>query len=448
MSEIVTHSDAHCAYEIVKKICTEVGPGLPGTSRERERAAIIKGELESHLGARNVAVEAFTLAPWAWISAYPLSGLSMLLAVVLNLSTARLAGAAPWLTAMAALGFALLAPAVFVLQFIRNLELVDPFFPKKQSLNVIGTLHKPGAENVKRLLIVSGHHDSAPANTWFSLLGNVKRFLMRTRPDDPGLAGREETLLRTLGYIFYLLSVSWFLGLAVMVAMSLIQLAGVIAGNPGLVRFGTLGWLLLAFPLLPAIIVPLFFTHGWKGGGIVPGAADNLSGSALAVAACRFLAKNPSQIPDDTEIRFISFGSEEAGLRGSRRYVQRHLDELKRLDARVLNIETVADRDITILTAEGNGSVKSAPEIVTSLVAAAERAGIPYKTQAPWLGAVNDSAPFSQAGLKATTAIAFRMPQQAIDFYHQKWDRPEILSSEPLHSVLKLACEWIRCGGE
>ena len=82
----------------------------------------------------------------------------------------------------------------------------------------------------------------------------------------------------------------------------------------------------------------------------MPGAADNLSASAVAVALCRFLVDNPSQIPEDTEIRFISFGSEEAGLRGSRRYVARHLDELKRLDARVLNYEIVAYPVISILT--------------------------------------------------------------------------------------------------
>jgi hypothetical protein len=93
----------------------------------------------------------------------------------------------------------------------------------------------------------------------------------------------------------------------------------------------------------------------------------------------RFLVNNPSYIPADTEIRFISFGSEEAGLRGSRRYVQRHLDELKRLDARLLNFETVAHPEITILTSDLNGTVENSPEMVTSVVAAAERAGVPYK---------------------------------------------------------------------
>jgi hypothetical protein len=401
--------------------------------------------LESHLGAGNVVVEEFAVAPLALISAYPLSALFMLLAVLLNISMGRLTGIPPWLTAIATLAFSALSPLVFILQFVFNLELVDPFLGKRKSVNVVGTLRQPGTENVKRLLILSGHHDSAPANTWFGLLGDVKRFLLRSGHYD---RVQEDAWLRFLGYLFYLLATIWFIGLITMVAMSIIQLTGVIIGNAHVVHIGTLGWVLLACPIVPAIIFSMFFTHGWKNGGIVPGAADNLSASALAVAMCRFLVKNPSYLPVDTEIRFISFGSEEAGLRGSRRYVQRHLDELQRLDARLLNFETVVDPEIVILTAEGNGTVKSSPETVNSVVAAAERAGVPHKVSAPWLGAANDAAPFSQAGLKAVTLLPFKMPQHAVAFYHQKWDSPEILTIDPLLNVLKLTFEWVRNRGE
>jgi hypothetical protein len=369
----------------------------------------------------------------------------MLVAVLLNIYTGRLTGPLPWLTAAAALALSILSPSAFFLLFVLNLELIDPFLPRKRSVNVVGTLRPPGITDVKRLLILSGHHDSAPANTWFSLLGNVKRFLLRSGHHDPD---QKDAWLRFLGYLFYLFMAIWFIGIVTMVVMSIIQWTGVIIGNAHLVRIGTLGWVLLACPIVPSIIFAMFFTHGWKDGGTVPGAVDNLSASALAIVMCRFLVKNPPYLPDDTEIRFISFGSEDAGLRGSRRYVQRHLDELKRLDARLLNVETVADPEIVILTAEGSGTVAVSPEMVKSLVAAAERAGVPYKVESPWLGAGGDAAPFSQAGLRATTLLPFKMPQHAVAFYHQKWDRPEILTMEPLLNVLKLALEWLRCGGE
>jgi hypothetical protein len=420
MPEMITDNDAHYAYDIVKAICTEVGPGVPGSSQERERAAMIKKELESHLGAGDVVVEEFTAAPGAFVGAYPISAFLMLMAALLNISIGRFTGVSPWLTAIAALAFSLISPLLYILEFILGFEVVDPFFKEKQSVNVVGTLRKPGTKNVKRLLMLSGHHDSAPENTW----------------------------LRFVGYGFFVLTATFLIGFITMLAMSIIQLTGTITGNATTVRAGTLGWAMLAYPIVPSLIFAMFFTRGRKDGGNVPGAADNLSASALAVAMCRFLVKNPSYIPDDTEIRFVSFGSEEAGLRGSRSYVECHLDELKRLDARLLNVETVVHPEIAILTSDLNGTVKNSPEMVKSVVAAAKRAGVPYKMMSAYLGVGNDSGPFSQAGLKATTLLPFKVPQQMVAFYHQKWDGPGILTVEPLLNVLKLALEWVRNGGE
>jgi len=421
VAEVITNDDAQYAYDIVKTICTEVGPGLPGTPQERERAAILKKELESHLGAGNVAVEEFTVAPAAFVGGLPICALFILIAALLNISVGRLTGVLSWLVAIAALALSIFPLLSFVLEFLLGYEFTDPFYPKKQSQNVAGSLRKPGTQNVKRLLIVSGHHDSALEHTWLNLLGGVG---------------------------FYVASATMLIGFIVMPVMTIIQLAGLIAGNAGIVRSGTLGWVLLVYPIVPCIIAALFYSGGRKGGGVVPGAADNLSASAIAVALCRFLVENPAYIPADTEIRFISFGSEEAGVRGSRRYAQRHLDELKRLDARVLNFEMVAHPEIGILTSEANGTVKTSPEMVKSAVAAAERAGVPYKVKSASFGTGCDAAPFSKAGLKATTLLSFKYPQQWEAWYHQRTDTPDVLTMEPLLNVLKLAFEWVRNGGE
>lgn len=420
MPGIITDADAQYALDIVREICREVGPGLPGSPQERERAAIIERELESHLGTGNVAVEEFTVAPGAFLGSQHLSALFVLMAAALNISTEHFPGISPWVTAMAALVFSILPVWLFIFQFILSSEVIDPFFKKKQSVNVIGTLRKAGTQNVKRLLILSGHHDSAWENNW----------------------------LRWLGYGFFLASATFLIGLITMLAMSIIQLTGVIMGITGIVRIGTLGWGMLAYPIVPSIIFAMFFHRGGKNGGIVPGAVDNLSASAVAVAMCRFLVKSPAYIPDDTEIRFVSFGSEEAGLRGSRRYVERHLEELKRLDARLLNVEMVAHPEISILTSDKNGTVKNSAEMVKSVVAAAKRAGVPCQVKSASLGEATDAGSFSQAGLKATTLLPFKVPQQLVAFYHQKWDGPEILTIEPLFNVLKLSLEWVRNGGE
>ena len=91
---------------------------------------------------------------------------------------------------------------------------------------------------------------------------------------------------------------------------------------------------------------------------------------------------------------------------------------------------------------------KNSTEMVKSGVAAAERAGVPFKVKPATLGTANDSGPFSQAGLKAMTLLGFKIPQQMVAFYHQKWDNPDILTIGPLLNVLKLTYEWVRNGGE
>jgi hypothetical protein len=419
MPKEITTQDAQYALDLVKTICTEVGPGLPGSPQERERAAIIKKELESHLGTENVVVEEFTLAPGALLGSQLISTLFMLIAALLNISIGRIPGLSQWTTTAAAFAFSTSSVLLFIFQFVIGFEVLDPLFKKKKSVNVVGKLLSPGTENVKRLLIISGHHDSALEFTW----------------------------LRFTGYGFFILIATWMIGLIIVLVMSTLQLTGVITGNAGLVRFGTLGWVLIAYPIVPSIIFALFFARGRKNGGTVPGAADNLSACAIAIAMCRFLARNPAYIPDDTEIRFITFGSEEAGVRGSRRYVQRHLEELKRQNMRLLNYETIAHPEVAILTSETNGTVKNSPEMVISVIAAAQRAGVPYKVRPATLGTGSDAGPFSRAGLKATTLLGFNIQQQ-VAFYHQDRDTPEVLTIEPLINVLKLTFEWIRNSGE
>jgi hypothetical protein len=414
----ISSEDAQYAEELVTAICLEVGPGLPGTPQERARAGFIKKELAAHLGAENVAEEQFTLAPQAFLSRIP--ALAMLAAALLNAAAGRISALADRVTIPAGVVFSGLAAGLFVLEFYLGLEVIDPIFKHRQSVNVAGSLRKPGTDTVRRLLIVSGHHDSALENTW----------------------------LRLFGYGFFFLSSTFLIGMVTLLVMNLTQLAGLVVGNAALVRAARLGWVWLAYPVVPAIIFGIFANRGRQGGGVVPGAVDNLSACACAVALCRFLVRNPDWIPEETEIRFITFGSEEAGLRGARRYVARHLDELKRLEARVLNIEMVAHPEITILRSDVNGTVRHAPGMVKSVAAAAERAGVPYKLAGASIGIGTDAACFSRAGLQATTVLPFKSPQQLVAFYHQKWDRPERLSRQALLNVLKLALEWVHSGGE
>lgn len=54
---------------------------------------------------------------------------------------------------------------ILYLQFIRYLPIIDFLFPKRKARNVYGVI-EPKAE-VKRQIIISGHHDSAPIFNFF-----------------------------------------------------------------------------------------------------------------------------------------------------------------------------------------------------------------------------------------------------------------------------------------
>jgi hypothetical protein len=410
-------NDAKYALDLVKRICKQVGPGLPGSPQERERAFVIKEELESHLGADNVAVEEFTFAPYPFVGSYPICAILTLMAAVLSVSSEIFQTAPSWAIAIAALAVSVTAILVYVFEFFFDFEFIDVFFKKKRSINVVGRLRK--SANVERLLIFSGHHDSALEFTW----------------------------LRLFGYGFLVAVMTIIIGFFSMLAVTSVQLIGLVTSQPFLISSDLLA-LVMIYPIVPSIVFALFFAGGTKNGGNVPGAADNLSASAVSVALCRFLVRNPSYIPDNTEIRFISFGSEEAGLRGSRRYVKSHLEELKRFRTRVLNFETIAHPEIVILSSDVNGTVKHSSEIVKSVAEAAERAKVPYRVKPASSGVGTDAAPFSRAGIEATALLPFKLPQQLVAFYHQKRDSPEVLTIEPLLNVLKVNFEWVKMDGE
>ena len=63
MMQEVTRNDAQYTYNVIKRICVEVGYGIPRSPQERARAMIIKEEMEETLGKNAVTVEEFTCAP-------------------------------------------------------------------------------------------------------------------------------------------------------------------------------------------------------------------------------------------------------------------------------------------------------------------------------------------------------------------------------------------------
>jgi hypothetical protein len=306
--------------------------------------------------------------------------------------------------------------AAFVFEFVMCREFLDFLFPKGRSVNVVGRI-APESGRTERILIFSGHHDSAYEFTWASRL--------------------------KIGYYLAVAVIFW--GVIAISVKTGLHALGLALGGERLLNLGAIGRLNLLVPIAPSLILAFFFLGSGKNGGTVPGAADNLSGSMVAVSLGRLLKENHDFIPDDTEIRIISFGCEEAGMRGAKRYVKRHLGELKEKNAEVCNFEVVADPVVTILTSDCNGFVRNSLEVVEGLAAAARAAGVPHRVRPfPFGGAGTDACAFSEAGIKASCLLPVVYPRHLIRFYHQPADNWDVLTPEPLVNALKVSLEWVR----
>jgi hypothetical protein len=90
-----------------------------------------------------------------------------------------------------------------------------------------------------------------------------------------------------------------------------------------------------------------------------PGANDNASGVAALLELARYFAA--AQTPGSITLSFVAFGSEEAGLLGSKAYLQKHSDELKSCKF-VFNIDEIGGNGgLHVDTGDG---VKGVPEEV------------------------------------------------------------------------------------
>lgn len=419
-SQFVTQADAQYVYDVIKRICLEVGPGIACSPQERARATIIEQELAKTVGAGNVHVEEFTCAPHAFLGWFKGGSLLGALALGLHFYATTLTGLAALLVSLLAFVVGSLILVIATVEFVYCRELIDFLLPQRKSLNVVATIKPRGNGEPKKLLLFAGHHDSAYQFTW----------------------------ARYLKYGYYATVAILLWGVVAISTRTGLYFLGLALGLPGWVSVGAIGPLSLAMPIVPSLLLAFFFLGTGKGGGQVPGAADNLSGCMLSVAVGRILLRHPELIPADTEIRLLSFGSEEAGMRGARRYVERHLEELKAKDAMLFNIETVADTTVNIMASDSNGMCKNSPVMVQSVVDAAKQAGVKYRVRPmPFGAAGSDAYPFSEAGLKAVCVLPLRYPQQIIQFYHQpsdNYDLYDTLTLEPFLVTLRLAVQWVR----
>jgi hypothetical protein len=407
--------DGEYMYNFINRIITEIGPRIPCSTAEAQAAEVIKSELEKTCD--EVTIEPFTCNPrgfLGWIR------IDILLILGSFCSYFFLVPVNAFWGSLLALILNITAFIILWFEFFNYDEFIDPLFKEKPSQNVVGTL-KPKGE-VKKILIFSGHHDSA-------LQFNLLRYLK-------------------YGYFVVL-----FLGLAVLVLWFICSGANFIftALDLGFRSYFDRWALILIIIASPALVALFFFVSGDKRANTVPGAVDNLSAVSVVLGLGRYLQKHKDLIPPSTEVRLISFGCEEAGLRGAYRYVAAHLDELKEYDAVDVNMDGImTTKKVMIIANEPTTRTRHSKEVADKLMQAASEINIPAEVFGGGIMAIaaifsggTDATAFSKSKIKTSTLASMELSKFP-KFYHQPSDTLDMIEKGSLEMALKVLISYLR----
>lgn len=378
--------------DLIKDIIARFGPRPAGSEAELQAQRYILSkclehtdnarylEFEDHLDARFGKLKYYVVMYFAALVLFHFSKQAAVLVAALNV-------------------------LVLMLDLMMYRDVLTTFPGKRKvSANVDATLEPEG--EARQTILISGHMDSTLEYTWWYRLGQWGIVLTI-------LAG----VLMALQFIF-------------LVASLIIQ--------PSLAY--KLWWVFLALSPITWVYWDMY------GKEAVPGAQDNLSGIAIAYTVFSSLA-NPNRkgysVLQNTRIRFVSFGSEEKGLVGSRAYVRAWKDELKQQNAHLINIDGVRlVSEIGIVEKEQMNGARHHASLVQGLLQSFKHENIACKKVGVPFGGT-DAVSFTRVGIPALTIIG--MSATEYDFtYHTRHDVVENIEPQSLELVAKAIQRFIK----
>lgn len=391
------------AIREIKKVCKEVGPRPAGYEAEKKGQDYVE-KLMTPI-ADEVKRETFTLSPKAFMSWVMIDGALALVAAILGILcfTGVVPPAVETVLRIVSIALVVLAVVFLLGEFLFYKEVLDPFFKKEESSNVICTRKASG--ETKRRIIIGGHMDTA--YEWrYTHLGGAK--------------------MVTTIVVTAILSLLITLGLSI---------AGLFVEN----QTAEIVMLIVQALAIPALIAVMFFVN-WK--LPVDGAADDLTGVFTSMATLLFLKNNDIRF-ENTEVIAMSVGAEEEGLRGSKAFAKAHGKEYKNdgVETIFVALDTLRDYEFMgIVTKDMTATVNLDKQACALMKKAAENAGVPVNFTTTPLGST-DAAATQQGGIKS---VAFTsMDPAPARYYHTRDDNVNILEMKTLEDSLKVVLETV-----
>jgi hypothetical protein len=307
-------------FNLIDRVMKDIGPRESCSKEEKELGRLFAREIGP--ACDPVETETFTCSPTAFLGFFPYLVLMYIAGVVLY-----------FFLPPASLALAVTGSVVLFLEVVRYKELIDPIYPKKEGENIAGFV-RPRGEVTKRVY-VSAHFDSAyEFKIWFW-------FKSLSAP------------LMGIGFLAVLL----------LACFSLARTIAEPVGIPRAAAFTVLGIILIT--LSPVVAIFVFFHTK----DVVPGAMDDMAGVAVVAGLGKYLedAKEGGEFfPESTEVVLLGMSSEEAGLRGAKRYAARHRDESRAIPSYAIFLDGIYDeRYFTVFQKEIWPSGKMDPDLVS-----------------------------------------------------------------------------------
>ncbi len=386
------------AIKNIKIMCKNFGPRPVGSEAERNAQEYLAKELQTTCD--KVTTEEYKCSDKAFMAWVPIC------AVLLIFSSLFFTLGLPVVSLVASCVTLFLILA----EFIFYKPVIDVFFPKKTSCNVMGVRSASG--ETKRRIILSGHVDSAFEWTYTYHDGR------------PAVAG-----IIVTSVIAILLNIGG-------------GIYGIIAGD-GIVWLGdNLALKIIAvatYVTVPVLAAATFFCNYKRP---VTGANDDLSGCMVSAAVLKFMEANKIRF-ENTEVVAFMAGGEEAGLRGSKAWAKAHAQEIKNdgVETVFVSFDTIREIDfMAIYDKDMTGMVKNDARVAKLLQTAAKNAGHDVPIKAIELGST-DAAAVSQAGIPASAFTA--MDPSPARYYHTRLDTEDNLDPKMLETGLKIALEAV-----
>lgn len=378
-------------FQNTQKMIDDFGPRITGTKADLDASDYLYDMMSNQFDEAHQ--ESFYVYKNAFLGWIRILVLSYLLAIILI-----------WLKLyMVSFGVLLISLFILIIQFFLYLPLLDKLYPKKEARNVYGIV-EPKNE-VKKQVIISGHHDSARIFNFFIHQPKLYNF-------------------RTTGSI-------------VVVIFALIS-------SLALAIFRNQVWLYQAISIVLSVLFLLvgqmWFFASKKGS---PGAGDNLVAVFNAIAIGKYFKAHPLS---HTRLIIASFDAEEEGLRGARDFAKKHFHELKKIPTILLNQDCLYDEaELFLLTSDLNDFVDLDLNLSKDVSDIAKHLGIhlPMKPLA-FLTGGTDAAELQKIGIPSLSIIGMLWSNSNRNLsYHTPHDTLDQVSPEVVKDVLDIFITYI-----